>query len=179
MIYLITNLKNNKTYIGKTSQSLQDRWYRHCASAKYGSNTHLHKAIRKYGSESFYIQAIMEGMDEEEIMCIEQYKPDYNMTRGGGGGDTSSSPNYITSMQRRNYEGTNNPNFGKRGVDSPNYGKKRTVEQKNNIRNSEYLKLKRRKVKIYDVVYESVSAAAQAHNRSDRWVRLHDEFKSK
>jgi hypothetical protein len=53
----------------------------------------------------------------------------------------------------------------------------RTAEQRNKIKNSDYLKLKRRRVKINEVEYESVQAAARAHGHSERWVRLHDEYK--
>ncbi len=178
MIYIVTNTTDNKRYIGKTSKTLEERWYKHCKSAEYGSNTYLHKAIRKYGSDSFKIEYLMEGLDEEEVMCIDQYTPEYNMTVGGDGGDTSNSPNYMISMERRNYEGRNNPNYGKKGEHSPNYGKRRTEDQKQNISNSDYLKLKKKKVKIYDVVYDSISAAARAHSRSARWVKLHGKFES-
>ena len=105
---------------------------------------------------------------------IESYNPEYNLTRGGTGGDTSNSPNYILGMSKRDFSGSNNPNYGKRGKDSPNFGKKRTEAQKQNIRNSEYLSKKRKPVEIDGVLYESVYGAAQALGRSERYIRLHD-----
>lgn len=178
MIYLITNKINGKRYIGKTSQTIEKRWYQHCKNAEYGHDTYLYKAIRKYGADIFLVESLCEGLDEEEVKAIADYKPEYNMTEGGDGGDTSQSPNYVTAMiTRRSYKGSNNPNYGKRGSDSPNYGKQRTQEQKNKIASSEYLNKKRRPVVIDGVYYESVLGAAKALGRSERYVRLHNEWK--
>ncbi len=174
MIYLITNTINGKRYIGKTTQPLDKRWYQHCKNAEYGGDTYLYKAIRKYGAASFRCEYLADGLDEEEILLIEQLKPEYNMTLGGDGGDTSSSLNYKTALSRRNYKGQNNPNYGKRGIDSPNYGKTRTEDQKENYRRS--YKGKRIQVCINGVYYESVSMAAKLLNRSEKYIRIHDEL---
>jgi len=124
VIYIITNKQNGKRYIGKTSRTLEKRWYYHCKESEYGSNTHLHRAIRKYGVSNFIIEKLCDGLDEEEVKMISFYTPEYNMTKGGDGGDTSQSINYKTAMARRSYKGSNNPMYGKRGKDNPNYGKK-------------------------------------------------------
>jgi group I intron endonuclease len=176
MIYLITNTIDGKRYIGKTSRTIEQRWYQHCKNAEYGHNTYLYKAIRKYGKEAFTVEPLSEGLDEEEVLLIAEHNPEYNMTVGGDGGDTSSSPNYITAMSRRSYVGELNPNFGKRGSNSPNFGKKRTQEQKARIANSEYLSKKRRPVIINGVYYESILGAARALGRSEKYVRLHNEY---
>lgn len=176
MIYLITNTINSKRYIGKTTRTIEQRWYQHCKNAEHGHNTYLYKAIRKYGKEAFTIQPLSEGLDEEEVIMIAKYSPEYNMTAGGDGGDTSASPNYVTAMNRRSYIGERNPNYGKRGINSPNYGKKRTQEQRDRIANSEYLQKKRRPVIIDGVYYDSVLGAAKALGRSERYVRLHNEY---
>lgn len=123
MIYLVTNLINGDRYIGKTSKTLEERWYYHCKTAEYGSDTYFHKAIRKYGSENFKVEFLCDGLDDEEIKAISIHQPEYNMTSGGGGGDTSNSPNYIAAMRNRNYNGPNNPNYGKVGVLNPKFGK--------------------------------------------------------
>jgi len=174
MIYIITNKINGNQYIGKTSKTIEKRWYQHQKNAEYGHNTYLYKAIRKYGVENFVCEYLAEGLDNEEILLIEKYKPEYNMTRGGDGGDTSSSPNFQSSLKARNFNGPNNPNYGKRGKDSPNYGKKRTEEQKENSRKG--YKGKRIPVRVHGIDYESVSRAAKELGRSDRYVRLHDEI---
>lgn len=126
MIYLITNTVNNKRYIGKTIRAVEERWYYHLDSAlKRNSQTHLHRAIRKYGADAFVIEGLCDGLNDEEIKMIAELKPEYNMTKGGDGGDTSMSPNYKKSLiSRRSYAGENNPMYGKKGILNPNYGKK-------------------------------------------------------
>lgn len=49
-IYLITNLVNNKKYVGQTKQPVDRRWKRHIYDAKVGNqNMPVHKAMMKYG----------------------------------------------------------------------------------------------------------------------------------
>lgn len=124
MIYLVTNKIDGKRYIGKTSKTIEERWYQHCKNAEYGIDTYLYKAIRKHGKDNFIIEYLCDGLDDEEILMIETHNPEYNMTKGGDGGDTSTSPNYKIGMLRRSYKGQNNPNYGKRGEQNPKYGKK-------------------------------------------------------
>jgi group I intron endonuclease len=174
MIYLITNTVNGKRYIGKTTQTVEQRWYQHCKNAEYGHTTYLYKAIRKYGKDNFIVEKLCEGLDDEEVMLISDLKPEYNMTVGGDGGDTSRSPNFIEAIQRRDMSGVNNPNYGKRGTSSPNYGKVRTEEQKQRHRDG--YKGKRVPVCIDGIHYESVARAAKLLGRSERYVRLHDEL---
>lgn len=174
MIYLITNTINCKRYIGKTTQSLEKRWYQHCKNAEYGQDTYLYRAIRKYGKNNFTIENLCEGLGDEEILMIETYSPEYNMTLGGDGGDTSSSPNYKLGMSNRDTSGINNPNYGKRGPSSPNYGKRKTEAQKQKNRDS--YKGKRVTVRVDGVQYESVARAAKLLGRSEKYVRIHDEL---
>ena len=51
-IYLITNLINNKKYVGKTVQALQQRFNMHCVEGS-NKNCFLHNAIKKYGTDNF------------------------------------------------------------------------------------------------------------------------------
>jgi group I intron endonuclease len=86
MIYLITNTQNGKKYVGKTT-NIDRRWYRHCKAAEYGSNTHFHKAIRKYGKSAFDIEILdAEYSNDAEKNWILVLAPEYNMTPGGDGG---------------------------------------------------------------------------------------------
>lgn len=99
MIYLIVNIVNNKKYIGYTSFTKERRFQKHKINAKKGSNTYLHKAMRKYGFDNFEIRVLDEsGTYEDETKWITSLTPEYNMTAGGEGGDTSKSPNFIKSM---------------------------------------------------------------------------------
>lgn len=129
-IYCITNKINGKKYIGKTERTLEDRFEGHLRGAKYGNQTYLYRAMRKHGEDNFVIEQIEEcqNVDEREQFWITEFDTlipsGYNMTKGGTGGDTSISPNYIEGMKKRDYSGSGNPNYGKKGPASPKFGKK-------------------------------------------------------
>jgi|10_taG_2_1085330.scaffolds.fasta_scaffold120897_2 group I intron endonuclease len=96
IVYKVTNLNNKKVYIGKTIQPLTRRKSDHIKSANNGSETNFHRAIRKYGVDSFKWELIrkystLEEMNNAEIKYISEYdtfKNGYNMTEGGDGGTT-------------------------------------------------------------------------------------------
>lgn len=91
-IYKITNLINNKVYIGQ-SKNPKKRWYEHCLEASnLRKNQLLYNAIRKYGVNNFKLEVIegpIENYNEREIYWIEYYNSyldkskGYNMTPGG------------------------------------------------------------------------------------------------
>lgn len=122
IIYKIINLINGKFYVGKTTKTIEKRFQRHFYNHKTG-NTYLYKSMRKYGFDNFRIEIIEETahLNEREKYWIDILSPDYNMTKGGDGGDTSNSPNYINAMKIRDISGTNNPMYGKKRTDSANY----------------------------------------------------------
>lgn len=102
-IYSITNLKNNKQYIGKTTQlNPYDRWKQHLQLAnnknKLNENNSVHsmpicRAINKYGADNFKFRIVEECEDnvvnERERYYIETYNTadgvGYNYTYGGEG----------------------------------------------------------------------------------------------
>ena len=168
MIYMITNVENNKRYIGKTERDLEVRWYHHCKSAEHSSQTYLHRAIRKYGKDKFNIVFLCEGGDNEERKMIALLKPEYNMTKGGDGGDTSHSPNFMKAMKKRKHIGVSN--FGDKLWVK---GCKHSPESKKKMSSSCKTK---KPVQVDGIYYESVMAASRALGRSQRYVRLHDEL---
>ena len=51
-IYIITNIQNNKVYIGQTIRPVEYRFNRHINDALNNKlDTHFARAIRKYGKE--------------------------------------------------------------------------------------------------------------------------------
>ena len=96
LIYKITNTINNKSYIGQTIKTAEERWKEHQAHA-FGShpndqNKTLYKAIRKYGVENFTFEVLQdnietfEQLDKAEIYWIDYYNSfvkGYNKTFGG------------------------------------------------------------------------------------------------
>ena len=100
-IYQIKNIVTDDIYIGKTTKTVEERFARHILNSKT-QNTYLYKAIRKYGKENFIVEVIetTENLDERERFWIASKQPKYNMTSGGDGGDTSSSPNFREAMNK-------------------------------------------------------------------------------
>ena len=93
-IYKITNDINEKVYIGKTQNSIKQRWDEHLRDSIKRTEEHrpLYAAMRKYGGEHFKIEAIEECdtfiLDERERYWIEYYNAytnGYNATPGGDG----------------------------------------------------------------------------------------------
>ena len=106
IIYKITNKVNGDFYIGKTSKSKEERLRRHFYNSSYGKETYLYRAIKKYGKENFIIEELESKIDEnqidmKEIDYILKLNPQYNMTKGGEGGDTSKSPNFIRAIKKQ------------------------------------------------------------------------------
>ena len=93
-IYKITNLINNKVYIGKTLKTPEERWKEHIKDSQKADcfNRPLYKAFNKYGIENFILETIEEctadEINQKEIDWIELYgsfKYGYNATLGGDG----------------------------------------------------------------------------------------------
>lgn len=130
-IYKIINTLNQDFYIGKTVQSIADRYRKHKRKAKVGTS-HLYKSMRKYGVENFVIEAIEECVadiiNDREIFFISKLRPRYNETPGGDGGDTSHTEGYKLGMKnRKSFKGENNPMYG---TDGGMFGKSHTEETK-------------------------------------------------
>lgn len=91
-IYLITNILNCKQYVGQTRQTIRQRWNSHVGDSKR-SNSHIARAIKKYGKQAFKIETIVRCdasvVDEYEIMFIDIYgtqRCGYNLEAGGSHG---------------------------------------------------------------------------------------------
>lgn len=93
-IYKITNLKNNKIYIGQTIQSIDKRIRSHKSHLKCGvhHNELLQRTYDKYGEDIFKFETIEEcdikNIDERERYWIFHYKTidrkfGYNFENGG------------------------------------------------------------------------------------------------
>jgi len=128
-IYKITNQVNGKFYVGKTMKSLSTRFYNHSYASKTGSTTYFHKAIQKYGEDSFIIEELdrcdSDILGEKEIEWISKLKPEYNQTLGGDGGILGYShterTRQLLSLKRK----------GKFiGEENPFYNQTHTEEQK-------------------------------------------------
>ena len=97
IIYKITNIINNKIYIGQTIQKLELRFADHRYSALNTNRPqYLYKAMRKYGIENFKIESIETNiplylLNEREQHYIKTFNTidhskGYNLTTGGNNG---------------------------------------------------------------------------------------------
>lgn len=95
IIYKISNNKNNKVYIGQTTQKLSDRIHNYKEEVKFSNrNRPIILAMRKYGFKNFRFEILhdnittKEELDELEIYYIKKYKSlitenGYNIELGG------------------------------------------------------------------------------------------------
>lgn len=78
IIYKITNIENNKIYIGKTTKNIISRWKSHInTSHNVTRDSYLYRAIRKYGKNKFKIEQIDEAQCSDELQKKEFYWIDY------------------------------------------------------------------------------------------------------
>ena len=132
---------NDKVYIGQTVKNVKKRFIHHCSDARKGSNTHLHRAMRKYGVENFHIieiekvvadniQSLNSKLNERETFYINQYNSmdnGYNLTLGGDG----MLGYKHTEIQKKKlsdaWDDDRKDKMSKRvsGINNPQYGKKR------------------------------------------------------
>jgi group I intron endonuclease len=126
-IYKITNILNNKIYIGQTIRPINQRFKRHLNDA-YKLDTHLARAIRKYGQNNFTIEEIDKAMTQNELNKKEQYwiryydsvNTGYNETdaisKSGGNTYKSKTPKELKAIGkkiRQSKLGGNNPHSTK------------------------------------------------------------------
>ena len=97
-VYVIVNLVNGKTYVGKANNA-QKRWTNHLSAARSKSPRSLiARAIRKHGSGNFRFDVLAHYPSEEEALRWEGWwisffesnvsGKGYNLDAGGHGGKT-------------------------------------------------------------------------------------------
>lgn len=161
-IYRITNIINNKIYIGFTSQNPTSRFNQHCLTKepKYQKRSPLSSAILKYGKEFFIFDILYQSSDYTHTVEIEsKFIEDYNSltnTQGGHGYNVDKggfahrrsketiekhrakvlgvkkSKEHAENIKKAT-TGSGNPMYGKYGKDNPRYGMKHSEESKNKI----------------------------------------------
>lgn len=131
-IYLITNLINQKKYVGQTKQIPIKRFTQHLCS----KNTLLSKAINKHGRNNFSFEVLYQTLDINKIDFLERYfikehnsficetGHGYNLTTGG-------SLYKIVSDETKLKMSENHPNVS--GVNNPNYGNLYSIETKQKL----------------------------------------------
>ena len=171
-IYKIRNIQNNKCYIGQTIRPVEQRFHRHLNDALNNVlDTHLARAIRKYGKENFTIETIDSAQSQEELNKKEQYwiqyynavKCGYNETDAisKNGGNTYQSKTLeelkiIGEKIRQSKIGKNNPQAKK--------------IKRINIKTGE--------ITIYDTVIECARACGIKNGKTSISTRLNGQIKT-
>ena len=115
IIYVHTNLVNNKVYIGQSWQSLERRWIQHKSDAKTEkdiktkASVPFWRAIRKYGPDVWDGQILSYAKTQEELDNLERIwvillnardrKFGYNVSNGGLGRGKWSEESRCTQLQ--------------------------------------------------------------------------------
>ena len=98
IIYKVTNLVNQKIYIGQSINSLDHRKKQHYKESKYHKNdtTYFHNALKKYSEQDFIWEVLeeltsLEELNSRETYWIEYYQSTnkekgYNLKLGGNNG---------------------------------------------------------------------------------------------
>ncbi|MDR1159845.1 MAG: hypothetical protein LBK69_04385 [Syntrophomonadaceae bacterium] len=124
-IYITTNKINGKRYIGQHKSKDWDSDY-------VGSGKLLHYAIKKYGIEKFICLPLAWAwnkaeLNQLEIEYIAHYRPEYNISTGGTGGNLGEKVSEILSEKCK---GEKNGMYGKKHT---NETKLKMIEARNNI----------------------------------------------
>ena len=132
MIYKATNKINDKSYIGQTVNGLKRRRQRHVSdslSDRRDNNSYFHKAILKYGKDSFDWEVLAEGdftlgilnkLEMHFVLLYNTYVNGYNLTKGGDGAYGCSPSKETRKKLSKASMGKNNARYGKRGKDASN-----------------------------------------------------------
>lgn len=160
-IYKITNLVNNKIYVGKDTTS--DPNY-------FGSGLIISRSLKKYGMENFIKEIIDETDDynelsKKEIYWISYYKSTdrkigYNIAPGGDGGDTLSNHPDLELIREKISK--NSPKKGKTYEEA--FGLEKAKIYKENLKKK---------------IHKSILSTESKLKNEKRWKEYNDEFKER
>jgi group I intron endonuclease len=149
-IYLVTNLINEKYYVGKTKKLNLRKYLQDAQSmARHGFDNRplLHRAFRKYGDAAFIIEHLAACATNEQaielerawIAALDSRNPEigYNLTSGGEGSPDCKHSAEVRARWSQQRKGRPSWNTGKKcpqlgisrfGADNPFFGKTHTEE---------------------------------------------------
>lgn len=141
VIYKITNMINQKCYIGYTTTSFQTRMRKH-KNDDVKNDIVLGRAISKYGWSNFTCEIIEESEDKEKLLELEKYyikffnskiPNGYNMTDGGEKLFGENNPFYAHTHTKETKQALSEKASKRIGKLNPFYGKHHKEESKVNM----------------------------------------------
>lgn len=171
-IYKITNIQNNKVYIGQTIRPIKDRFNRHMNDALHNIiDTHFARAIRKYGKENFTIEEIDSANTQEELNQKERYWIQYYNSVKDGYNETDAiskcGGNTYQSKTEKEMEVIKNKiSEGKLGAKNP---MARKIKRINILTNES---------DIFDTIISCAKACGIQNGKTSITTRLNGQVKS-
>ena len=171
-IYKMTNIQNNKVYIGQTIRPIKDRFNRHMNDALHNIiDTHFARAIRKYGKENFTIEEIDSANTQEELNQKERYWIQYYNSVKDGYNETDAiskcGGNTYQSKTEKEIEVIKNKiSEGKLGAKNP---MARKIKRINILTNES---------DIFDTIISCAKACGIQNGKTSITTRLNGQVKS-
>lgn len=171
-IYKITNIQNNKVYIGQTIRPIDQRFNRHLNDAINNIlDTHFARAIRKYGKDSFIIEEIDTAQTKDELNKKEQYWIKFYNSVEEGYNETDAISKCGGNTYRSKTE------------EEMNIIKEKIRQTKIGSKNSMARKVKRtniitNEIDIFDTVVSCAKACGIKNGKTSISTRLNGQIKS-
>ena len=155
---------NDKSYIGITSKTAEERFKQHCKLSLSKKRYAVHAAIRKYGKENVVL-TVLDTVDNWELLCLAEmeaiekfntFMPNgYNLTLGGDGTQTVgiygaeriARDKEVKLEKAKSYRIANTEKLKQKSLDyyklnADVLNKKKIIYRKNN---SDYIRVRRKK----------------------------------
>ena len=171
-IYKITNIQNNKVYIGQTIRPVKDRFNRHINDALNNIiDTHFARAIRKYGKENFQIEIIDTAQSQNELNEKERYWIQYYNSVKEGYNETDA----ISKCGGNTYQS--------KTEEEMEVIKEKIRQTKIGVKNPMARKIKRinietNNIDIFDTVISCAKACGIKNGKTSITTRLNGQVKS-
>ena len=170
-IYKITNIQNNKVYIGQSIRPIEQRFKRHINDAINNKlDTHFARAIRKYGKDSFQIEIIDTAQTQEELNQKEQYWINYYNSIEEGYNETDA----ISKCGGNTYKSKTQEemNVIKEKIRQTKIGSKNPMARKIKRTN-----IKTNQIEIFDTVISCAEACGITNGKTSISTRLNGQIK--
>lgn len=171
-IYKITNIQNNKVYIGQTIRPVEQRFNRHINDALRGVlNTHFARAIRKYGPTHFKLTVIDNAENQDELNKKEQYWIRYYNSVKTGYNETDA----ISKCGGNTYQSKTSEELKEIGekIRQTKLGSKNPM-----ARCIKRINIKTNEVDIFDTVISCAQACGIKNGKTSITTRLNGQIKS-